>query len=124
MINSFINKNNNLNNNQRKLCGRLFDSMQLLVEHLDTEHLGQHSEVIPELNSEYSSTSTTIHICLWQGCQRAGKEFKAKYKLKVIFLKYFLNRKINLFRTIYVSILESALLNVEFVGRLLRVQKT
>nr|CAD2197854.1 unnamed protein product [Meloidogyne enterolobii] len=82
MINSFINKNNNLNNNQRKLCGRLFDSMQLLVEHLDTEHLGQHSEVISELNSEYSSTSTTIHICLWQGCQRAGKEFKAKYKLK------------------------------------------
>uniref|UniRef100_A0A914M210 C2H2-type domain-containing protein n=1 Tax=Meloidogyne incognita TaxID=6306 RepID=A0A914M210_MELIC len=78
MINSIINKNNNLNNNQRKLCGRLFDSMQ----HLDTEHLGQHSEVISELTSEYSSTSTTIHICLWQGCQRAGKEFKAKYKLK------------------------------------------
>jgi len=30
MINSFINKNNNLNNNQRKLCGRLFDSMQVI----------------------------------------------------------------------------------------------
>ncbi|CAF0826812.1 unnamed protein product [Didymodactylos carnosus] len=51
----------------RKICDRLFYSMQEIVTHLTVEHVGG-----PE---------QTTHTCSWEGCVREGRAFKAKYKL-------------------------------------------
>ncbi|XP_069068538.1 zinc finger protein ZIC 3 [Pleurodeles waltl] len=51
----------------KKACERTFGSMHELVTHMTMEHVGG-----PEQNN---------HICYWEECPRAGKSFKAKYKL-------------------------------------------
>ena len=48
-------------------CGRTFTSVQEAVIHLAVEHVGG-----PE---------QADHTCLWLGCARHGRPFKAKYKL-------------------------------------------
>ncbi len=50
-----------------KPCGRLFYSVGDVVQHLTIDHVGG-----PECS---------LHICKWRDCSRAGKPFKAKYKL-------------------------------------------
>jgi hypothetical protein len=52
---------------RKKICGKLFYNLQDIVTHLSVDHVGG-----PEC---------TTHSCYWQGCQRDGKAFKAKYKL-------------------------------------------
>ncbi|XP_061454343.1 zinc finger protein ZIC 3 [Rhineura floridana] len=51
----------------KKSCDRTFSTMHELVTHVTMEHVGG-----PEQNN---------HICYWEECPRAGKSFKAKYKL-------------------------------------------
>ncbi|XP_032886210.1 zinc finger protein ZIC 3 [Amblyraja radiata] len=51
----------------KSACERTFGSMHELVAHLAVEHVG---------GPEHSP-----HICHWEHCPRAGKSFKAKYKL-------------------------------------------
>ncbi|XP_078268361.1 zinc finger protein ZIC 3 [Rhinoraja longicauda] len=51
----------------KSACERTFGSMHELVAHLAVEHVG---------GPEHSH-----HICHWEHCPRAGKSFKAKYKL-------------------------------------------
>lgn len=51
----------------RKMCGKMFNTLQDIVTHLTVEHVGG-----PEC---------TTHACFWQGCSRNGRAFKAKYKL-------------------------------------------
>ncbi|ESO09183.1 hypothetical protein HELRODRAFT_92919, partial [Helobdella robusta] len=46
---------------------KTFTSMHELVTHISVDHVGG-----PEQNN---------HSCLWQGCARALRAFKAKYKL-------------------------------------------
>ncbi|KAI1306042.1 Zinc finger protein ZIC 4 [Halotydeus destructor] len=48
-------------------CNKLFASMHEIVTHITVEHVGG-----PEV---------TNHTCFWLDCPRAGKPFKAKYKL-------------------------------------------
>ncbi|RDD39256.1 Zinc finger protein ZIC 4 [Trichoplax sp. H2] len=50
-----------------KVCNRTFGSMQEIVSHLNVDHVG--------------APDQTTHTCHWENCQRAGKPFKAKYKL-------------------------------------------
>ena len=54
-------------NDTQELCGECFSSLSEVVLHLTLEHVGG-----PE---------KTDHVCCWKGCNRAGKPFKAKYKL-------------------------------------------
>nr|QFQ66899.1 Zic-like protein [Hofstenia miamia] len=51
----------------KKACNKSFTTMHELVTHLTVEHVGG-----PE---------QSVHTCHWQACTRAGKPFKAKYKL-------------------------------------------
>ena len=51
----------------KKPCNKTFTTMHELVTHITVEHVGG-----PE---------QSCHICYWQNCTRAGKPFKAKYKL-------------------------------------------
>lgn len=53
--------------NVGKICGKPFDGIHEIVTHLTVEHVGG-----PEV---------TNHSCFWQDCARAGRAFKAKYKL-------------------------------------------
>lgn len=48
-------------------CNKLFASMHEIVTHITVEHVGG-----PEVSN---------HTCYWLDCPRAGKPFKAKYKL-------------------------------------------
>ena len=50
-----------------KPCMKVFNTMHEIVTHIAVEHVGG-----PEQNN---------HACLWEGCSRALKPFKAKYKL-------------------------------------------
>lgn len=50
-----------------KVCNRTFGCMQEIVTHLNVDHVG--------------APDQTTHTCHWDNCQRAGKPFKAKYKL-------------------------------------------
>ncbi|XP_072750775.1 uncharacterized protein [Anoplolepis gracilipes] len=51
----------------RRVCGKLFTSLNEIVGHLQMDHVG--------------GAESTTHACFWQGCTRDGKAFKAKYKL-------------------------------------------
>lgn len=95
-------------NGEKVLCGKQFAEIERMVEHLDSEHLGTSaiarptgdcSEVFGQnrvwqfvlIRIIVQNTPPVVHICLWENCVRAGKEFKAKYKLKVsevLFLTY------------------------------------
>nr|BAE94130.1 zinc finger protein Tt-Zic [Tubifex tubifex]BAE94131.1 zinc finger protein Tt-Zic [Tubifex tubifex] len=50
-----------------KPCGKIYSSMHEIVTHITVDHVGG-----PE---------QTNHACLWRGCSRQLKPFKAKYKL-------------------------------------------
>ena len=50
-----------------KTCNKIFGSMHEIVTHLTVEHVGG-----PEISN---------HACCWDSCPRAGRPFKAKYKL-------------------------------------------
>ncbi|XP_058798286.1 pair-rule protein odd-paired [Phymastichus coffea] len=52
---------------QRKMCGKFFESLHDIVNHLTVDHVGG-----PEF---------TTHACYWHNCGRKGRAFKAKYKL-------------------------------------------
>ena len=51
----------------KKACTKTFGSMHEIVTHLTVEHVGG-----PEIAN---------HACFWENCARAGRPFKAKYKL-------------------------------------------
>jgi hypothetical protein len=51
----------------KKLCGRVFYRMDEIVTHLTVDHVG--------------CTEQNLHVCYWENCVREGKPFKAKYKL-------------------------------------------
>jgi zinc finger protein ZIC len=51
----------------KNTCNKLFGSMHEIVTHLTVEHVGG-----PEISN---------HACCWDSCPRAGRPFKAKYKL-------------------------------------------
>ncbi|KAL1285183.1 Zinc finger protein ZIC [Trichinella pseudospiralis] len=48
-------------------CERVFSNMYDIVSHLTVEHVG--------------TQDSNYHVCFWKNCSRAGKPFKAKYKL-------------------------------------------
>jgi len=50
-----------------RTCNKLFSSLHEIVTHITVEHVGG-----PEVSN---------HTCFWLDCPRAGKPFKAKYKL-------------------------------------------
>jgi hypothetical protein len=50
-----------------KPCGKIYSSMHEIVTHITVDHVGG-----PE---------QTNHACMWRGCSRLLKPFKAKYKL-------------------------------------------
>ena len=50
-----------------KSCTKTFSSMHEIVTHLTVDHVGG-----PEISN---------HACFWESCPRAGRPFKAKYKL-------------------------------------------
>jgi len=50
-----------------KPCGKIYSSMHEIVTHITVDHVGG-----PE---------QTNHACMWRGCSRMLKPFKAKYKL-------------------------------------------
>lgn len=56
-----------LGQQQQQPCNKLFGSMHEIVTHITVEHVGG-----PEVSN---------HTCFWLECPRAGKPFKAKYKL-------------------------------------------
>ena len=49
------------------LCESTFPSLQDMVKHITGEHVG--------------GCDGSTHVCMWYDCPRAGKPFKAKYKL-------------------------------------------
>lgn len=49
------------------VCGRQFFDQGKFVDHLNNEHVG--------------ALDGLRHVCLWRGCVRSMREFKAKYKL-------------------------------------------
>lgn len=49
------------------ICDQTFTSMHELVDHVTTEHV--------------AGLESLSHVCMWEECLRAGKAFKAKYKL-------------------------------------------
>nr|BAE94125.1 zinc finger protein Nv-ZicA [Nematostella vectensis] len=49
------------------LCDKVFSCMDELVKHITIEHV--------------NGRDSTQHVCCWESCDRAGKPFKAKYKL-------------------------------------------
>jgi hypothetical protein len=51
----------------KNTCNKIFGSMHEIVTHLTVEHVGG-----PEISN---------HACCWDSCPRAGRPFKAKYKL-------------------------------------------
>ena len=51
----------------RKMCGRVYHTLHDIVTHLTVDHIGG-----PEISD---------HTCYWQNCPREKKSFKAKYKL-------------------------------------------
>ncbi|XP_034408755.1 zinc finger protein ZIC 2b [Cyclopterus lumpus] len=50
------------------VCDQTFGSMHELVDHVTTEHVA-------------AGLESLSHVCMWDECLRAGKAFKAKYKL-------------------------------------------
>ena len=50
-----------------KSCTKTFSSLHEIVTHLTVDHVGG-----PEISN---------HACFWESCPRAGRPFKAKYKL-------------------------------------------
>ncbi|KAA3679122.1 uncharacterized protein DEA37_0006139 [Paragonimus westermani] len=51
----------------RKQCTKMFDSVTEIVNHITLEHVGGPEQL--------------DHTCYWRDCSRAGRPFKAKYKL-------------------------------------------
>ncbi|KAF6774183.1 Zinc finger protein ZIC 5 [Paragonimus kellicotti] len=51
----------------RKQCTKMFDSVTEIVNHITLEHVGGPEQL--------------DHTCYWRECSRAGRPFKAKYKL-------------------------------------------
>ncbi|KAM9726444.1 uncharacterized protein ACNS7B_017360 [Menidia menidia] len=49
-------------------CEQTFGSMPELVDHVTSEHVA-------------AGLESLSHVCMWDACARAGKAFKAKYKL-------------------------------------------
>ena len=49
------------------VCGRTFINLQDMVKHITSDHV--------------SGPDSLSHVCMWLNCSRAGKPFKAKYKL-------------------------------------------
>ena len=52
-----------------KPCGRQFTTMQVIVNHLNEEHV------------QTADTGNGLYVCQWENCPRNGLPFKAKYKL-------------------------------------------
>ncbi|XP_077350827.1 uncharacterized protein LOC144000913 [Festucalex cinctus] len=50
------------------VCNQSFSSMHDLVDHVTAEHVA-------------TGLDNLSHVCMWNGCAREGKAFKAKYKL-------------------------------------------
>lgn len=48
-------------------CGKHYFDLDSFVGHLSNDHVG--------------ALDGQVHVCMWSGCDREKKEFKAKYKL-------------------------------------------
>lgn len=65
------------------MCGRTFDTMFDMVQHISVDHVGGPNDPQQQLLIGGSGATGTFcsYLCLWRGCGRMLRPFKAKYKL-------------------------------------------